>query len=208
MQEEERKKVELERRQKEEMEAKRKAEDEIRKKKEEEEEQRRIHKEKEKEERKVQQEKEEELIRKAQEEKEQEEERNRKRDEENLVNQEFRPEVENDEITPSTSIPKVEEVILDQLEADNDTPTLPEPDIEIIEPTMEAVEQSSAIILATIIHICTTIENEKEIQTIQQGCDEKKATKSEFQQEFEQTLKKYEETKQEISRIKKELQKL
>ena len=69
----------------------------------------------------MQQEKEEELIRKAQ-----EEERNRKRDEENLVNQEFRPEVENDEITPSTSIPKVEEVILDQLEADNDTPTLPE----------------------------------------------------------------------------------
>ena len=59
-----------------------------------------------------------------------------------------------------------------------------------------------------LLQICTTIENEKEIQTIQQGCDEKKATKSEFQQEFEQTLKKYEETKQEISRIKKELQKL
>ncbi len=59
-----------------------------------------------------------------------------------------------------------------------------------------------------LLQICTTIENEKEIQTIRQGCDEKKATKSEFQQEFEQTLKKYEETKQEISRIKKELQKL
>uniref|UniRef100_A0A2N9FAI4 Uncharacterized protein n=1 Tax=Fagus sylvatica TaxID=28930 RepID=A0A2N9FAI4_FAGSY len=59
-----------------------------------------------------------------------------------------------------------------------------------------------------LLQISTVIENEKEIQTIQKGYDEKKATKSKFQQEFEQTLKKYEDTKQEISRIKKELQRL
>jgi seryl-tRNA synthetase len=59
-----------------------------------------------------------------------------------------------------------------------------------------------------LLQISTAIENEKEIQTIQKGYDEKRATKSEFQQEFEQTLKKYEDTKQEISKIKKELQRL
>ena len=59
-----------------------------------------------------------------------------------------------------------------------------------------------------LLQISTAIKNEKEILNIQKGYDEKKATKSEFQQEFEQTLKKNEETKQEISRIKKELQRL
>ena len=52
------------------------------------------------------------------------------------------------------------------------------------------------------------MDNEKEIQAIQKGYDEKVTTKSEFQQEFEQTLKKYEDTKQEISRVRKELQRL
>jgi hypothetical protein len=46
-----------------------------------------------------------------------------------------------------------------------------------------------------LLQISTAIENEKEIQTIQKGYDEKRATKSEFQHEFEQTLKKYEDTK-------------
>uniref|UniRef100_A0A2N9HRE9 Uncharacterized protein n=1 Tax=Fagus sylvatica TaxID=28930 RepID=A0A2N9HRE9_FAGSY len=40
------------------------------------------------------------------------------------------------------------------------------------------------------------------------GYDEQITAKSEFQQEFEQTLKKYEDTKQEISKVRKELQRL
>ena len=50
------------------------------------------------------------------------------------------------------------------------------------------------------LQISTAMDNEKEIQTIQKGYDEKITAKSKFQQEFEQTLKKYEDTKQEISR--------
>jgi hypothetical protein len=72
----------------------------------------------------VQQEKEKELIRKAQE-------------EENLANQESRPEVENEEITSSTPIPEVEEVILDYLEAKNDTSTL-----LAVQPVEEAKEET------------------------------------------------------------------
>jgi archaellum component FlaC len=59
-----------------------------------------------------------------------------------------------------------------------------------------------------LLQISTTMDNEKEIQAIQKGYDEKITAKSEFQQEFEQTLKKYEDTKQEISRVRKELQRL
>jgi chromosome segregation ATPase len=56
--------------------------------------------------------------------------------------------------------------------------------------------------------ISTAISNEKEIQSSQKGYDEQITAKSEFQQEFEQTLKKYEDTKQEISKVRKELQRL
>uniref|UniRef100_A0A2N9EF36 Aminotransferase-like plant mobile domain-containing protein n=1 Tax=Fagus sylvatica TaxID=28930 RepID=A0A2N9EF36_FAGSY len=59
-----------------------------------------------------------------------------------------------------------------------------------------------------LLHISTAISNEKEIQSIQKGYDEQITAKSEFQQEFEQTLKKYEDTKQEISKVRKELQRL
>jgi hypothetical protein len=59
-----------------------------------------------------------------------------------------------------------------------------------------------------LLQISIAIDNEKEIQAIQKGYDEKVATKSKFQQEFEQTLKKYEDTKQEIFRVRKELQRL
>jgi seryl-tRNA synthetase len=59
-----------------------------------------------------------------------------------------------------------------------------------------------------LLHISTAISNEKEIQSIQKGYDEKITAKSEFQQEFEQTLKKYEDIKQEISKVRKELQRL
>uniref|UniRef100_A0A2N9EZK7 Uncharacterized protein n=1 Tax=Fagus sylvatica TaxID=28930 RepID=A0A2N9EZK7_FAGSY len=59
-----------------------------------------------------------------------------------------------------------------------------------------------------LLQISTAISNEKEIQSIQKGYDEKITAKSEFQQEFEQTLKKYEDTKQEISKVRKELQRL
>ena len=52
------------------------------------------------------------------------------------------------------------------------------------------------------------MSKEKEVQSIQKGYDEKITAKSEFQQEFEQTLKKYEDTKQEISKVRKELQRL
>jgi septal ring factor EnvC (AmiA/AmiB activator) len=56
-----------------------------------------------------------------------------------------------------------------------------------------------------LLQISTAMDNEKEIQFIQKGYDEKVTAKSEFQQEFEQTLKKYEDTKQEISKVRKEL---
>ena len=59
-----------------------------------------------------------------------------------------------------------------------------------------------------LLQISTAISNEKEIQSIQKGYDEKITAKLEFQQEFEQTLKKYEDTKQEISKVRKELQRL
>uniref|UniRef100_A0A2N9GB68 Aminotransferase-like plant mobile domain-containing protein n=1 Tax=Fagus sylvatica TaxID=28930 RepID=A0A2N9GB68_FAGSY len=59
-----------------------------------------------------------------------------------------------------------------------------------------------------LLQISTAISNEKEIQSIQKGYDEQITAKSEFQQEFEQTLKKYEDTKQEISKVRKELQRL
>jgi chromosome segregation ATPase len=59
-----------------------------------------------------------------------------------------------------------------------------------------------------LLQISTTMNNEKEIQSIQKGYDEKITAKSEFQQEFEQTLKKYEDTKQEISKVRKEFQRL
>ena len=49
------------------------------------------------------------------------------------------------------------------------------------------------------------MSKEKEVQSIQKGYDEKITAKLEFQQEFELTLKKYEETKQEISKVRKEL---
>ena len=56
-----------------------------------------------------------------------------------------------------------------------------------------------------LLQISTAMNNEKEIQSIQKGYDEKITAKSEFQQDFEQTLKKYEDTKQEISMVRKEL---
>ena len=59
-----------------------------------------------------------------------------------------------------------------------------------------------------LLQISTAISNEKEIQSIQKGYDEQITAKSKFQQEFEQTLKKYEDTKQEISKVRKELQRL
>ena len=59
-----------------------------------------------------------------------------------------------------------------------------------------------------LLQISTAISNEKEIQSIQKRYDEQITAKSEFQQEFEQTLKKYEDTKQEISKVRKELQRL
>ena len=59
-----------------------------------------------------------------------------------------------------------------------------------------------------LLQISTVMSNEKEIQSIQKGYDKKITAKSEFQQEFEQTLKKYEDTKQEISKVRKELQRL
>uniref|UniRef100_A0A2N9EGB2 Uncharacterized protein n=1 Tax=Fagus sylvatica TaxID=28930 RepID=A0A2N9EGB2_FAGSY len=59
-----------------------------------------------------------------------------------------------------------------------------------------------------LLQISTAISNEKEIQSIQKGYDEHITAKSKFQQEFEQTLKKYEDTKQEISKVRKELQRL
>ena len=46
-----------------------------------------------------------------------------------------------------------------------------------------------------LLQISNVMDNEKEIQSIQKGYDEKITAKSEFQQEFEQTLKKYEDTK-------------
>jgi hypothetical protein len=46
-----------------------------------------------------------------------------------------------------------------------------------------------------LLQISTAISNEKEIQSIHKGYDEQITAKSEFQQEFEQTLKKYEDTK-------------
>ena len=54
-----------------------------------------------------------------------------------------------------------------------------------------------------LLQISSAMDNEKEIQTIQKGYDEKITAKSKFQQEFEQTLKKYEDTKQDISKVKK-----
>jgi hypothetical protein len=59
-----------------------------------------------------------------------------------------------------------------------------------------------------LLQISTAMDNEKEIQSIQKCYDEKVTAKSEFQQEFEQTLKKYEDTKQEIFKVRKELQRL
>uniref|UniRef100_A0A2N9IWA7 Uncharacterized protein n=1 Tax=Fagus sylvatica TaxID=28930 RepID=A0A2N9IWA7_FAGSY len=59
-----------------------------------------------------------------------------------------------------------------------------------------------------LLQISTAMSNEKEIQSIQKGYDEKITAKLEFQQEFEQTLKKYEDTEQEISKVRKELQRL
>ena len=59
-----------------------------------------------------------------------------------------------------------------------------------------------------LLQIRIAISNEKEIQSIKKGYDEQITAKSEFQQEFEQTLKKYEDTKQEISKVRKELQRL
>ena len=59
-----------------------------------------------------------------------------------------------------------------------------------------------------LLQISTAISNEKEIQSIQKGYEEQITAKFEFQQEFEQTLKKYEDTKQEISKVKRELQRL
>jgi chromosome segregation ATPase len=59
-----------------------------------------------------------------------------------------------------------------------------------------------------LLQISIAMNNEKEIQSIQKGYDEKITAKSKFQQEFEQTLKKYEDTKQEISKVRKELQRL
>jgi hypothetical protein len=46
-----------------------------------------------------------------------------------------------------------------------------------------------------LLQISNAMDNEKEIQSIQKGYDEKITAKLEFQQEFEQTLKKYEDTK-------------
>ena len=46
-----------------------------------------------------------------------------------------------------------------------------------------------------LLQIRIAISNEKEIQSIKKGYDEQITAKSEFQQEFEQTLKKYEDTK-------------
>jgi hypothetical protein len=59
-----------------------------------------------------------------------------------------------------------------------------------------------------LLQISTAMSNEKEIQSIQKGYDEKITAKLEFQQEFEQTLKKYEDTEKEISKVRKELQRL
>jgi hypothetical protein len=59
-----------------------------------------------------------------------------------------------------------------------------------------------------LLQISTAMDNEKKIQSLQKGYEEKITAKSKFQQEFEQTLKKYEDTKQEISRVRKELQRL
>ena len=59
-----------------------------------------------------------------------------------------------------------------------------------------------------LLQISTAISNEKEIQSIQKGYEKQITAKSEFQQEFEQTLKKYEDIKQEISKVKRELQRL
>ena len=56
-----------------------------------------------------------------------------------------------------------------------------------------------------LLQISTAMNNEKEIQSIQKGYDEKITAKSKFQQDFEQTLKKYEDTKQKISKVRKEL---
>jgi predicted nuclease with TOPRIM domain len=59
-----------------------------------------------------------------------------------------------------------------------------------------------------LLQINTVISNEKEIQSIQKGYDEQITANFELRQEFEQTLKKYEDTKQEISKVRKELQRL
>ena len=58
------------------------------------------------------------------------------------------------------------------------------------------------------MQISNAISNEKEIQSIQKGYEEQITAKSKFQQEFKQTLKKYKDTKQEISKVRKELQRL
>uniref|UniRef100_A0A2N9EYA2 Uncharacterized protein n=1 Tax=Fagus sylvatica TaxID=28930 RepID=A0A2N9EYA2_FAGSY len=186
--EEEKRRVELEKKQKEELDAKKKAEEE-------------------------------ELLRMEREKKEKEEEIIKKR-EEDLASTEPGPLVEHEVITSSISISEVEEVISNQLEVEADllvVPTVPHveetkeetttpdiltPDIEIIEPTPEDVNQITNLVLATLTPISTAMDNEKEIQFIQKGYDEKVTAKSEFQQEFEQTLKKYEDTKQEISKQK------
>jgi hypothetical protein len=59
-----------------------------------------------------------------------------------------------------------------------------------------------------LLQISTAISNEKEIQSIQKGYEEQITAKFEFQQEFEQTSKKYEDTKHKISKVRKELQRL
>jgi seryl-tRNA synthetase len=66
----------------------------------------------------------------------------------------------------------------------------------------------SESLTSKLLQISTAISNEKEIQSIQKGYDEQIIAKSKFQQEFEQTLKRYEDTKQEISKVRKELQRL
>uniref|UniRef100_A0A2N9GGC8 Uncharacterized protein n=1 Tax=Fagus sylvatica TaxID=28930 RepID=A0A2N9GGC8_FAGSY len=120
---------------------------------------------------------------------------------------------------------EIEEVFPDQLEVEADplevstispvketkeetTSILSTPELEVTDQTPENVDLSNALVLATFTPISTAISNEKEIQSIQKGYDEQIIAKSKFQQEFEQTLKRYEDTKQEISKVRKELQRL
>uniref|UniRef100_A0A2N9G017 Uncharacterized protein n=1 Tax=Fagus sylvatica TaxID=28930 RepID=A0A2N9G017_FAGSY len=267
--EEEKRRIELERRQKEELDAKRRAKIEHRKQKEEEAKEKLRKEKKKRKERK-------EMEKKAEEEKRStatKRERKRRITKEIISNQ---LEVKVDPLIVPT-IPSVEKT-----KEETTTPVTSTPEIEIIEQTPEDVDQSTALVLATLtpdakplsqqplldtqiikvdiedltssktpaspvsqgmsaVVVMRSIleqpldnlvydselrnrfqestdfllsqsnflnEDMLEIQSIQKGYDEKITAKSEFQQEFEQTLKKYEDTKQEISKVRKELQRL